>query len=314
MSARTGADFPTLGAVTAQQNNLLGETVLDSHLHFWDTGHLDYPWLSANPQLDRPFRPADLAAAGASAEAMVVVQADCRWSQAQAEVAWFRSLAEQGAPIHGIVAALPLELGPACAPALRTLAQEPLVVGVRRLLQDEAPGFALQPDFVAGVRQLAGYGLVADLCVRHHQLPEVTELVEQCPEVTFVLDHLGKPDVAAGGHHPWAADLSRLAARPNVRCKLSGLTTEADDATRTFAHIAPFLRHAIDVFGPGRCLFGSDWPVASLTVSYPGWLDIVTEAVQDLTHAERSLIMRGTATAVYRRPTGPGDQPMGESC
>jgi L-fuconolactonase len=275
--------------------------VLDSHLHFWDPAVLDYPWLSANPGLNRAFRPEDFDAAGATADAVIVVQADCVWPQAAAEVAWFQSLAEQGAPIRGIVAALPLEQGTDCAEQVAALADQPLVVGVRRLLQDEKPGFAVNPRFVAGVQQLAEHHLVADLCVRHHQLAEVTALAEQCPEVAFVLDHLGKPDVAAGRRNPWAADLSRLAALPNVRCKLSGLTSEADETTGTAAHIRPFLQHAIDVFGPERCMFGSDWPVASLSVSYPGWLDLVADATADLTVDERGLIMSGTATVVYRK-------------
>ncbi len=283
--------------------------MLDSHVHFWDPAVLDYPWLSANPGLNRAFRPPDFDAAGASVDAVIVVQADCLWPQAAAEVAWFQGLARQGAPIRGVVAALPLEQGPDCAEQLAALAGQPLVVGVRRLLQDEEPGFALQPQFVAGVQQLAQHHLVADLCVRHHQLAEVTALAEQCQEVDFVLDHLGKPDVAAGRRNPWAADLSRLAMLPNVRCKLSGLTSEADETTCTSAAIRPFLQHAIDVFGPARCMFGSDWPVASLSVSYPGWLDLVADATADLTDDERGLIMSGTATATYRGPGLPGDEP-----
>jgi len=289
--------------------------VLDSHVHFWDPGRLEYPWLAGIPELNRPFRPDDLAG---GAEAVIVVQADCRWDQVADEVAWFQSLAGQGAPIRGIVAALPLELGPGPA-TIAALARQPLVVGVRRLLQDEPPGFALQPQFVAGVRQLAGAGLTFDLCVRHHQLPEVTALVERCPKVTFVLDHLGKPEVAAGRRSPWGGDLTRLAALPNVRCKLSGLSSEADESTRTLEHIGPFLRHAVEVFGPDRCLFGTDWPVAGLTISPRGWFDLVVAALPDLTEAEHEMIMSGTATAVYCPPGRPGrpdradDQTMGRS-
>jgi len=282
---------------------------VDAHVHFWDPGHLDYPWLHEVPALLRPLLPADLVRENRSTGAdlpagVVVVEADRAPDQALAEVEWVLGLSSVGPRTVGVVAHADVERGADCAGGLGRLVVAPGVVGVRRLLQDQRPGFSTRPGFVAGVALVGGHGLPFDLCIRSHQLPEVTELVRRLPEVLFVLDHLGKPEVTASGYARWAADLARLAALPNVRCKLSGLATEADPGHRTAADLAPFLRHAVDVFGPSRTMFGSDWPVLTLATSYARWLDLVRDAVDDLDADDRDLVMRGTALTTY----GPADR------
>jgi len=287
--------------------------VIDGHLHVWDPHRLDHAWLRDVPELDRRFGLEDLDLGGAPVAGVVVVQADCRPDQAAAEVDWVRSLADgaaaAGPPILGVVAHASLEQGAGCGDQLASYAEDPLVVGVRRLLQDEPAGFALRPDFVEGVWQLAGLGLPLDLCVRWHQLDEVTRLVERCPEVTFVLDHLGKPPVRAGAFAAWADRLTRLAGLPHVSCKLSGLTTEADPDQRTAAGLLPYLHHALAVFGADRCLFGSDWPVAGTAVGYRAWFDLVVDACADLSVADREQVLSGTARTVYG--LAPGDLSAG---
>jgi L-fuconolactonase len=286
---------------------------LDAHVHFWDPGRLDYPWLRTEPRLRRPFLPADLAgrldAADTGVTGVLVVQADCRWEQAEAEVAWLEDLAARTPLIRGVVAAVPLERGRDCATLLAGLARRPLVVGVRRLIQDEPAGFCRTPGFVEGTRLLAGHGLVSDLCIRHHQFGDALALVRQCPDVVFVLDHVGKPDVAGGGFQPWADELAALAALPNVYCKLSGLTSEAGPAWHPEA-LLPYLRHALSCFSPARCLFGSDWPVASLQVGYGDWYLLVREAMTQLGADEQADVLGGTARRVYglgvRAGTGAG--------
>ena len=274
------------------------QAFVDAHVHFWDPGVFDYPWLATVPALDRPFLPSDLPQ-DLDRQGIVFVQADCLPEQSVAEASWVDGLREAGAPVVGAVAHAPLEAGTGAAMVLRRLALQPLVVGVRRLLQDEAVGFAVLPGFVAGVGLLAGPGIVMDLCIRRHQLAEVTELVRRCPQVEFVLDHLGKPEISPGSLRPWTADLNRLSALPNVRCKLSGLATEADPDHRTPADLMPFLRNAIDAFGPRRCMFGSDWPVLTTAMPYGRWLDLVREAVADLTADEQDLVLRRTASIAY---------------
>ena len=285
---------------------------LDTHVHFWDPGRFDYPWLGSAGALNRAFLPEDLLRETDHRVQIVVVEADRRPGQALAEVEWVCGLREAGAPVVGVVAHAPLEVGVQVEGRLGELAAVPLVGGVRRLLQDEGEGFALAPGFLQGADLLARAGMPLDVCIRRHQLAEATELVRRCPELTFVLDHLGKPEVSPESLRPWARDLRRLADLPNVTCKLSGLATEAEPDRRTPAHLVPFLRQAIDLFGPRRCMFGSDWPVLTTAMSYSRWLGVVAEAIGDLTAEEQDHVMRRTALGVYRisgaTPPGSGTE------
>jgi L-fuconolactonase len=274
--------------------------LVDAHLHLWDPSTLDYPWLIDLPDLHRPFGVPELTATVTPPDAAVFVEAGGQGEHPLSEVEFVERVAAGWPALRGIVAYAPLERGAAVGPHLRALAARPLVRGVRRNIQDETPGFALSDDFLAGVRGLAEHGLVADVCVRDHQLEEVIGLVGAVPEVTFVLDHLGKPAIRDGRWQPWADQLARLAERPNVVCKLSGLTTEARWDSWTPDEIRPYLAHALSRFGPDRCLFGGDWPVSTLAVTYPIWLDLVRDALAPYPELDRAMVLGGTAARVYR--------------
>ncbi len=281
---------------------MTAQAVVDSHIHFWDTDRLDYPWLQGFSELNRPFVPADLEVGDVQIEALVFVQANPVWDQVDQETAWVQHLRERDGRIQALVTGVPLDRGAAAvSAALERLSHESGVAGVRQLIQDEPEGFALQPEFVDAVRRAGQFGLTVDLCVRNHQIAEVTKLAGLCPEVIFVLDHLGKPDIAAGQWAGWLHDITAMAHLHNVRCKLSGLTTEADEGTRGTDNIRRYLRAALDAFGPDRCMFGSDWPNASLQISYAGWVSLVLDSVSDLAERERDRVMRGTALEVYAR-------------
>jgi L-fuconolactonase len=228
----------------------------------------------------------------------VFVQADCRAEETWAEIAWIDELAQR-TPIVGIVSYAPLHEGAAARPELERLAAHELVVGVRRLLQGEPESLLRSAELATGVSMLAELGLTFDACVTHEQLPAVTALAARCPDVTIVLDHLGKPDVARGRLDPWRADLAALAENPNVVCKLSGLTTEADHDAWTPDDLRPYLEHALACFGPERCLVGSDWPVATLATSYERWFEVLLEFLADLPSPAREAILSGNASRVY---------------
>ena len=278
------------------------QAVVDSHIHFWDTDRFDYPWLQGFSELNRPFVPADLDVGEVQVEALIFVQANPVWDEVDQETAWVQHLREGDRRIQALVAGVPLDRGAAAVNAsLERLSHESGVAGVRQLIQDEPEGFALQAPFVEAVRLTGQLGLTVDLCVRSHQITEVTKLAERCPEVTFVLDHLGKPDIAAGQWTGWLQDIKAMARLDNVRCKLSGLTTEAGEGTRGTNNIRRYLRAAVETFGPERCMFGSDWPNAGLQISYAGWVALVLDSVSDLAAAERDRVMRGTALEVYSR-------------
>jgi L-fuconolactonase len=276
-------------------------SVIDAHIHFWDPERMDYAWLDAVRTLRRAFRPEDIRPGSVCIDGMVFVEADRRQSESLAEVDWALSLSSPARPVVGIVAAA-LD-SPSADVTLEALGRNGYVKGVRRLLQNMRPGLCLEPAFVGAVQSLARRGLVFDLCVRHQQLAEATALVAQCPEVTFVLDHLGKPRVRPFPDRRWLVDIERLAALPNSRCKLSGLTSEVLDPIGFGDHrslFRPYLDHALQTFGPSRCMFGSDWPVASLTVTYEGWFDHVMETLTAFSATEVDRVLGQTATEVYR--------------
>lgn len=272
--------------------------LLDAHLHFWDPAMRHHDWLSAYAPLQRRFGPEDLDACGHDLIGAVFVQADCRDDEALGEVSWVADLARDHPVIRGIVAYAPLHRGRAAEHDLARLAAEPLVVGVRWLLQERPREEITGKTLICGLRLLAEWGLTFDLCVTHDQLTAVASLVEACPQTSFVLDHLGKPPVASGQLDPWREDLARVASFPNVACKLSGLATEAAPGW-TAADVRPYLEHALAVFGPERCMIASDWPVATLATTAEQWFNVVVGVIARLPAQQRAAVLSGTAMATY---------------
>jgi L-fuconolactonase len=272
---------------------------IDAHVHFWDPEQRHHDWLDAVPQLRRPYLPAQLAPERHHPDGLVFVQADCRDDEALDEVAWVTRLAREDPRIRGIVAHAALERGAAVDGHLEALAAHPLVVGVRRLLQSAPAALAVAAPFVRGVAQLGALGLTFDACVTHTQLPAVTLLADACPATTIVLDHLGKPDVAGSLLEPWSADLAALAQRPNVVCKISGLVTGGGGTGWDIARLQPYVRHALSVFGPRRCLAGSDWPVLTLVGEYGAWFDALDALLEPLDADERHGVLAANALRVY---------------
>lgn len=273
--------------------------ITDAHLHCWDPARLRYPWLASVPDLNRAYNFSDYTAdrGTASVTRRVFVQADCDPAQARDEVSWMSAQPE----IAAIVAFAPLGQGDVVTPELAWLARHPKVRGVRRILQGEPdPSFCLAPDFVAGVRALATFGFTFDLCIHAGQLSAATELVRRCPEVTFVLDHLGKPPIRAAQLDPWRGDLAALARLPNVVAKLSGLSTEADLAAWTTTDLQPYVDHAVACFGPSRLLFGSDWPVVNLAGGLSRWMTALAALTAHASPADRRAFFHENAGRIYR--------------
>ena len=171
--------------------------IVDTHVHLWHPKQLRYPWLKQVPALNRPYLLDDYSAAheNLEIESIVFVQCDTHPDDGLKEAAWVTSLVAAEPRIRGIVAWAPLEEGEKVEPFVEKLAEEHLVKGIRRLIQGESVDFCTQPKFVDGVKTLARYGLSFDICVFHPQLANAIRLVEQCPHVQFILDHIGKPDI-----------------------------------------------------------------------------------------------------------------------
>jgi L-fuconolactonase len=277
--------------------------LVDSHLHLLDIRRLRYPWLAGVPRLNKNHLVDDFRRACGSVRVakMVFVQCDCDPSQFQAEAEWVTDVARTEPRIKGIVAWAPLEKGEAAEPDLARLAANPLVKGIRRIIQSEPDiEFCLRPEFVRGVQALHGHGLGFDLCINHLQLANTIKLVRQCPDVHFVLDHIGKPDIKAGLLDPWRAELRELSRMENVSCKLSGLATEADHVKWTPADLRPYIDHVVDCFGFARMMFGGDWPVSTQATDYPRWVATVEEALRGCSAAELKKVYVQNAEAFYR--------------
>lgn len=274
--------------------------ILDAHRHVWDTRALRYPWLDGEPELPRVHLPAD--ATDPLVTGAVFVQADA--ADGAAEAAWVRGL--DWPDLVGIVAYAPVEDPERFGLALDALAELPRLCGVRRLLQDEAAGFIASPALREGLAELARRDLPFDACVRHWQLDELAGTVAAVPGLRVVLDHLGKPPVAAGIDSPagrqWARALGAFAALPGTCAKLSGLAPEADPTRPLPEQVAPFLDAAAEAFGPRRLMVGSDWPVSAATphrLGYGAWFGLVRERLR-LSGEDEEHLCSGTARRHYR--------------
>ena len=277
--------------------------MVDTHVHLWDPRRLRYPWLEELPALNRPFLLSDYqdACGPLPIEALVFMECDVEASQGLEEARWILELAAKEPRIKAVIPRAPLERGEGSRPSLEELGRHPLIKGVRRLIQSEPdPEFCLQPDFVRGVQMLADYDLSFDLCIAHPQLAPTTRLVEQCPEISFILDHIGKPDIKGQGWEPWATEMKALAEYPHVVCKVSGLITEADLEDWTPQDLKRYIDHVIGCFGWDRVLYGGDWPVVTLAGTYQEWVAALEGALADYSAHERKKLFYDNAIRVYR--------------
>lgn len=285
--------------------------LVDAHVHVWNPALLRYPWLDGVPVLNRAFSPAEIDRADGATSRHVFVQAGCRADQALDEVHWVLGMADAWPELAAIVADADLRAGSALPSHLDALVALNArggvrIAGVRHLLQDEPDDLLTDQDagaaLVQGLRAVSERGLTFDVCVRHHQLHTVVELLEQVPELPVVLDHLGKPPVDAGiessGGRTWADAITRLARLPLATVKLSGLAAEASGTAALDAHADGFLVHVLLAFGPERCMIGSDWPV-SAHMGAGGTFASWRSRVRGVTAEGMASIEHGTATRFY---------------
>jgi len=273
---------------------------IDSHHHFWRYAPERFPWMQpAWTVVTRDFTPADFAAvrAGTGVTGSVLVQN----FQTETETAEMLAHAAVDPSILGVVGWFDLK-HPAVGDQLdRARAQSAKLCGTRVILQGTAPAeFFGDAAFHRGLDMLARRGLTYDLLINEVQLEAAIALVDAHPELRFVLDHLGKPDVRARRPATWEGNFRALARRDNVVCKLSGLPFEGDWAAWTIEDIRVYAEIALESFGPDRLMFGSDWPVCLLATPYRRWVETVEEFVAPLSASEQAEIWSGTARRAYR--------------
>jgi predicted TIM-barrel fold metal-dependent hydrolase len=272
--------------------------IVDTHCHLIHQDQHSYPWLADVPPLNDDFVLADYLpeAIEAGITKVIHMEVDVAEEDMAAETDFIASL---GNPIVAAIAA--------CRPEkqdfpayLDRVAAKPFVHGLRRVLHTQPDDLAEAPGFAENLRLLAGKGLTFDLCVLPRQLPAGIRLASQCPDVQFILDHCGVPNVKDGELDPWRRHITALAALPNVACKISGVVAYADPDRWTVDDLRPFVEHCIESFGWDRVVWGSDWPVCTLTADLARWVAATHQLLAGASDDEKIRFLSANAERIYR--------------
>ena len=271
---------------------------VDAHQHFWKFDPIRDNWITEDMEvIKHDFLPHDLKPLmdANGLNSCIAVQAD----QSENETDFLLSLATENEFIKGVVGWIDL-----CADTiherLEHYSQFPKLKGFRHILQAEPIEFILKPEFQRGITALQVYRFTYDILIYPQHLPVIPDLIRGGNEQKFILDHLGKPNIKNGTSTTWATDLKKLASHKNVFCKLSGMVTEADHRTWKKEDIFPYMDKALELFGPERLLFGTDWPVCRLAASYDQVCDLMNDYLGKLTIHEQELIWGKNAALFYQ--------------
>jgi len=275
---------------------------IDGHQHFWTTQRDDYGWLT--PELEilyKDFGPEDLKPLldQAGVDHTVVVQAAATTD----ETRYLLGIAEHHSMIAGVVGWVDMDSPTDAIEALDEFVLHPKFVGVRPMIQDiEDPAWIDRPELGVVLDALAENNLCFDALVRSVHLPYLLSCLTRHPNLRVVIDHGAKPNIAGGEWQPWADSITAIADQTSAHCKISGLITEASD-TQTYDDVMPYLDHLLEVFGPDRLIWGSDWPVINLAGDYNGWRDASTARLDALPEQDRNNILGRNAIDFYNLKT-----------
>jgi len=272
--------------------------IIDTHLHLIDLERLRYPWLDDERRLKRDHTLDQYLAEAVplGVEAMLHMEVDVTEADQERETAWVTGL---GQGIIGAIASCRPEY-PTFPAQLERLAANPKVKGLRRTFHftpDELPQSAM---FQKNIRRLAAARLAYDLCALPRQLSIIAKLAAAAPDVQFILDHCGIPNVKDRELDPWRDDVSALAALPNVACKISGVIAYGRPEGATVEDLKPFVEHVIEAFGWRRLVWGSDWPVCTLTANLTRWVETTQALIAGASESEKAALLRENAIRIYR--------------
>ena len=271
---------------------------IDAHQHFWNYDSERFEWITDDmAALRRNFLPKDLypILQASQIDGCIAVQAE----EHLRETAFLLELSEDHPWILGVV-------------GWAELAQDNLdeildhwsnyskLLGFREVLQSKEPEYMLRKEFIRGIHKLGQRGYTYDLLTYPQQLPAALQLVDACPNQFFVIDHLSKPDIKAGDWKAWKKSLQPFSERELVYAKVSGLVTEADWKKWSPADLFPYLEITLELFGPKRLLFGSDWPVCLVAGQYKEVLGVIESFAEQLSAHEKEALFGGTAQEFYK--------------
>ena len=275
------------------------DTIVDSHLHFWNLDRLEYVWLPPAPSvLLRSYLPETMAPLLQSSgiSKTVLVQAH----QSIEEAHWMLEIAETVDFVAGVVAWADLT-SPSLGRDLDSLQARQGLVSIRHQVEEEPDEtWLIRPDVIAGLKEVARHDLAYDLLVKGPHIKYVPEVAEKVPDLRMVVDHIAKPPIAAGEIEPWATHITEVAAIPGVYCKISGMVTEADHDDWSVGDLKPYVSHVAEQFGLGRLMWGSDWPVCLLASSYPDVLTSALDSIGNLSPEQRKTFLAQNAVDFYR--------------
>jgi len=275
---------------------------IDAHHHLWALSRGDYGWLTPDlAPIYRDFCLSDLAPhlSAADIEGTILVQA----APTEAETMFLLDIAENADLVQGVVGWTDFDAADGVA-RIEALARRKLLVGLRPMVQDIADDdWLLRSALAPLLTAMARNGLVFDALVLPRHLPRLLRVIDSHPDLKFVLDHCGKPQLATGEIATWRRDIALLAERSNVFCKLSGLATEAVPDWQ-IADLRPAADHVRACFGPQRLLWGSDWPVINLAGGHAKWFAATKTLLADLSPDEKADIFGGNAARIYLTSRG----------
>jgi predicted TIM-barrel fold metal-dependent hydrolase len=275
---------------------------IDTHLHLVYRDRLNYPWLSDVPPLNQDFSLAryQTEARRCGISDAIHMEVDVAPADIEAETRNVEALAaEPGALLRGAISGCRPESDEFPAFLERQLGN-PFVKGFRRVLHVVPDEVGETPTFRANLRRLSGSGRPFDFCVRPDQIGKAMAIVDFAPDVQFVLDHCGNPGIKAGAEHPWREHIADIAKRPNVAVKISGIVTNADGEAWSVQDLRPYVEHVIDSFGWDRVVWGSDWPVCTLTATLSTWVAATHALTRGCGESERERLFAGNARRLWR--------------
>jgi predicted TIM-barrel fold metal-dependent hydrolase len=276
--------------------------IVDTHQHLWDLNRFRLPWVQKDSPLARSYVMQDYLQAtnGLNVVKAVYMEVDVDPKQQVAEAEYILDICRQGkTPTAGAV----ISGRPASAEFRQYLQRfkgNRYLKGVRQVLHVPATpaGYCLSADFQRGLRVLDEMGLSYDVCMRHGELPDALKLVESLPNLRFILDHCGNPDLLAKDNTAWRRNIERLAQCKNLVCKVSGIVAGAREKW-TADDLAPFINHVMDSFGPNRVMFGGDWPVCTLRATYRQWVEALRSIVRNRSAENQRKLFHDNAAAFY---------------
>lgn len=261
--------------------------IIDSHHHFWNYEPECHNWMTSEMEvLKKDYGPKELSRLleECQIQSSIVVQA----SQTEAENEFLLGMANNYSFIKGIVGWVDLQ-SISISEKLSYYQTKNKMKGFRHVIHDEPDlNFMLRPAFLHGIKALRYFGYTYDLLVFPSHLPNALTLVKQFPDQPFVIDHIAKPNIRENEMAEWRKSLALLASLPNVYCKISGMVTEAVWKKWKQEDFIPYLDTIVEIFGTKRIIYGSDWPVCTLSASYVETYGIVKNYFNNFSDDEQS--------------------------